>query len=128
MGCGGASRFFPLVHNAPTSECYFDKRLKHAYIMLQTHLFVWTQIPSVRHVDCVPNQISSHWSTSSKSKMENVEVAPLRTLEDFLSNSARFQVPNIKDPEKWANRVTNNLLYYQTNYFVGSLIIFLLVG
>ncbi|GIY80683.1 PRA1 family protein [Caerostris extrusa] len=57
-----------------------------------------------------------------------VEIAPLRSLSDFLLESARFQVPNIKDLDKWSNRVSNNLLYYQTNYFFTSVIVFLVVG
>lgn len=60
--------------------------------------------------------------------MGEVEIAPLRSLDDFLLESARFQIPNWKDPEKWANRVSQNLLYYQTNYFLTSIVVFLLVG
>jgi len=36
-------------------------------------------------------------------------------------------MPDMKNPEKWFNRIVNNLLYYQSNYFVSSLIIFVLV-
>ncbi|XP_037579192.1 PRA1 family protein 3 isoform X4 [Dermacentor silvarum] len=57
-----------------------------------------------------------------------VEVAPLRSLDDFLLESARFQLPNVKDLEKWGNRVVNNLLYYQSNYFVLAILAFLAVG
>ena len=57
-----------------------------------------------------------------------MEVSPLRSLDDFLLESARFQIPNFKDFEKWGNRVINNLLYYQTNYFLLAIIIFVLVG
>ena len=60
--------------------------------------------------------------------MEGVELAPLRPFDDFLLQSARFQIPNVKEPDRWANRVVSNLLYYQTNYFLAALIIFLLVG
>ncbi|ESO95833.1 hypothetical protein LOTGIDRAFT_188561 [Lottia gigantea] len=60
--------------------------------------------------------------------MADVVLAPLRGLEDFLIGSARFQIPNIKDQEKWSNRVLNNLLYYQTNYFLTALILFLIIG
>jgi hypothetical protein len=55
-------------------------------------------------------------------------MAPFRPLEDFMLESARFQAPDLSDLERWANRVINNLLYYQTNYFLISVIIFLLVG
>ncbi|GLG93082.1 hypothetical protein R5R35_002002 [Gryllus longicercus] len=57
-----------------------------------------------------------------------VAISPLRSLDDFLLESARFQVPNFKDLEKWGNRVVNNLLYYQTNYFMLAIVIFLIVG
>lgn len=60
--------------------------------------------------------------------MEKVELAPLRPLDEFLWESARFQVPAINDPERWANRVTSNLLYYQTNYMILAIVIFLIVG
>ncbi|GLV43162.1 Jwa [Carabus blaptoides fortunei] len=61
-------------------------------------------------------------------KVSEFEISPLRSLDDFLLESARFQVPNIKDMDKWGNRVINNLLYYQTNYFLMSVLIFLIVG
>jgi len=60
--------------------------------------------------------------------MDDIKVEPLRTLDDFLLNSARFQVPNFSDLERWARRVKANLVYYQTNYFLMSIIIFLIVG
>ncbi|KAJ8667176.1 hypothetical protein QAD02_008838 [Eretmocerus hayati] len=58
----------------------------------------------------------------------SLELPPLRGLDDFLLDSARFQLPNLRDFDKWGNRVVNNLLYYQTNYFFTSIIIFGLVG
>ncbi|XP_057323610.1 PRA1 family protein 3 isoform X1 [Microplitis mediator] len=65
-----------------------------------------------------------------KSKIGNsgMEIPPLRSLDDFILESARFQIPNLKDLDKWGNRVVNNLLYYQTNYFFMSVVIFLIVG
>ena len=57
-----------------------------------------------------------------------LEIAPLRTLDDFLTDSARFQVPNFRDLDKWGNRVFNNLVYYQTNYFLMAIALFALVG
>ncbi|ENN76891.1 hypothetical protein HUJ04_012451 [Dendroctonus ponderosae] len=64
----------------------------------------------------------------SKKEGLDIEVAPLRQLDDFLLDSARFQIPNFKDLEKWGNRVTSNLLYYQTNYFLLASSIFTIVG
>jgi len=61
-------------------------------------------------------------------RMDRVEFAPMRPLDDFVLQSARFQLPNFKEPARWANRVTNNLLYYQTNYFFTALVVFLIVG
>ena len=67
--------------------------------------------------------------SSSATKTDNgIELSPLRSLDDFLLESARFQVPNLKDFEKWGNRVVQNLLYYQTNYFILGLVIFTIVG
>ncbi|XP_076330433.1 PRA1 family protein 3-like [Tachypleus tridentatus] len=60
--------------------------------------------------------------------MAEVEVAPLRSLDDFLLRTATFQIPNFKNLDKWANRVMNNLLYYQTNYFVMATLVFLVIG
>ncbi|XP_055626551.1 PRA1 family protein 3 [Toxorhynchites rutilus septentrionalis] len=58
----------------------------------------------------------------------NLQLAPLRSVNDFLLESARFQLPNFQDFEKWGNRVVKNLLYYQTNYFLMSAAVFLLIG
>lgn len=54
------------------------------------------------------------------------ELPPLRSLDDFLLGSARFQMPNVQDLDKWGNRVTKNFLYYQTNYFVMAIIVAIL--
>ncbi|XP_055532535.1 PRA1 family protein 3 [Wyeomyia smithii] len=58
----------------------------------------------------------------------SIQLAPLRSVSDFLLESARFQLPNLQDFEKWGNRVVKNLLYYQTNYFLMSVAVFILVG
>ena len=39
----------------------------------------------------------------------------------------RFEVPDTSDTGRWTNRVVNNLIYYQTNYFVSALIVFSLI-
>nr|CAI5823983.1 unnamed protein product [Callosobruchus analis] len=63
-----------------------------------------------------------------KKEQADFQIPPLRSLDEFLLDAARFQIPNFRDVEKWANRVTSNLLYYQTNYFLMAIIIFILVG
>lgn len=70
----------------------------------------------------------SNFLLQTHNRMVDVTFAPLRSLSDFLLESARFQMPNMKDPDKWANRVIHNLYYYQTNYFLTTLIIFLIIG
>lgn len=60
--------------------------------------------------------------------MADVKFAPFRPIEDYLLESARFQPPDFNDPERWANRVMNNLLYYQTNYFFTIVVVHLLIG
>uniref|UniRef100_A0A3Q1G4N6 PRA1 family protein n=1 Tax=Acanthochromis polyacanthus TaxID=80966 RepID=A0A3Q1G4N6_9TELE len=68
-------------------------------------------------------------------KMADVRPPPLRSLDDFVLSSARFAVPDVRDVERWNNRVINNLLYYQSNYllyfrpfqmFVGATVVTLL--
>ena len=36
-------------------------------------------------------------------------------------------MPDTSDTGRWTNRVVNNLIYYQTNYFVSALIVFSLI-
>ncbi|KAM7341229.1 PRA1 family protein Jwa isoform 2-T2 [Cochliomyia hominivorax] len=59
--------------------------------------------------------------------VHNLAFPPLRTLNDFILGSARFQLPNLQDYDKWGNRVVKNLLYYQTNYFLIFLSIYTLM-
>lgn len=60
--------------------------------------------------------------------MAKVELAPLRPWDDFYPGSERFGKPDVKDLAKWNNRVVSNLLYYQTNYLVLAIAVFLIVG
>ncbi|XP_029013347.1 PRA1 family protein 3 [Betta splendens] len=57
-----------------------------------------------------------------------MELAPLRPLDDFFPGADRFAKPEFGDLAKWNNRVISNLLYYQTNYFAVTLVVFLIVG
>lgn len=57
-----------------------------------------------------------------------MELAPLRPWDDFFPGADRFAKPEFGDLTKWNNRVISNLLYYQTNYFVVALVVFLVVG
>uniref|UniRef100_A0A3B5KCU1 PRA1 family protein n=1 Tax=Takifugu rubripes TaxID=31033 RepID=A0A3B5KCU1_TAKRU len=61
-------------------------------------------------------------------QMAKVELTPLRAWDDFFPGWERFAKPDTKDVAKWNNRIVNNLLYYQTNYLVSAVAIFLVVG
>lgn len=60
--------------------------------------------------------------------MVDVQPPPLRSLDDFLLSSARFAAPDLRDLDRWNNRIINNLLYYQSNYFLSAVLLLLLVG
>jgi len=53
-----------------------------------------------------------------------IEVAPLRSLDDFILSQSRFQVPEYQNVDKFRNRIVSNLIYYQTNYALSSIILF----
>ena len=54
-------------------------------------------------------------------------MSPFRSFDDFIVGSARFGMPDLENEKRWNNRILQNLLYYQTNYFVIILSVFLLV-
>ena len=54
---------------------------------------------------------------------QGVKFPAFRGLGDFCSSVSQFRLPALNDGDKWANRVVNNLLYYQTNYFAVLAII-----
>ena len=72
------------------------------------------------------------------------ELAPLRSLDDFILSqsrlnlmhilseinlhpSSRFQVPEYQNVDKFRNRIVSNLIYYQTNYALSSVLLFCLI-
>ncbi|XP_044287070.1 PRA1 family protein 2 isoform X2 [Varanus komodoensis] len=50
--------------------------------------------------------------------MSEVRLPPVRPLDDFLLGSTRLAPPDLRDLQRWHNRVINNLLYYQSNYLL----------
>uniref|UniRef100_A0A8C4NG46 PRA1 family protein n=1 Tax=Eptatretus burgeri TaxID=7764 RepID=A0A8C4NG46_EPTBU len=60
--------------------------------------------------------------------MAELRFAPLRSLADFALGSARFGLPDLKDPVRCNNRIVSNLLYYQSNYLLVVAAVVLLVG
>ncbi|XP_029288436.1 ADP-ribosylation factor-like 6 interacting protein 5a [Cottoperca gobio] len=67
-------------------------------------------------------------SKRSGRQMAKVELTPLRPWDDFFPASERFAKPDGKDLTRWNKRVVSNLLYYQTNYLVLAVVVFLVVG
>lgn len=60
---------------------------------------------------------------------EDLQIAPLRKLDDFvLGKSAKFQLPDIKHLPSLNKRITSNLLYYQSNYFVLTVLLLIVIG
>jgi len=57
--------------------------------------------------------------------MAEIKVESLRSLDDFVLDTARFEVPK---SQSWGRRVKANLIYYQTNYFILFAVLFLLMG
>ncbi|XP_002130853.2 PRA1 family protein 2-like [Ciona intestinalis] len=57
----------------------------------------------------------------------DIQLPPVRSVDDFLIASARFGRPDYQDKERWNNRIVNNLMYYQTNYLIVAFVAFGLV-
>lgn len=53
-----------------------------------------------------------------------IQITPIRFVSDIVGNAENYSIPDFKD---LSNRITNNLLYYQTNYFLFFLTKFLLI-
>jgi hypothetical protein len=56
-----------------------------------------------------------------------MRMTPFRTLNDFILD-ATWNIPNFSDLPRLNNRIVSNLIYYQTNYFIFGIALFLLVG
>ena len=85
----------------------------------------------------------SQVSNSKMNSSSEIELAPLRSLDDFILSksrshfsslsilvsdlASRFQVPDYNNVEKLINRIVSNLIYYQTNYALSTVVIFSLI-
>ena len=56
-----------------------------------------------------------------------VQFAPVRSLHDFITDG-QFTAPTFHDRDRMRNRMVNNLIYYETNYFLSAILILILVG
>ena len=72
---------------------------------------------------------SSNYSTSTEFAIQNdfIKLPKFRSLEDFLYNIDRYEIPNHGNLDRLKNRMMNNLLYYQTNYILTFLISLLFI-
>ena len=68
----------------------------------------------------------SGFSKDTRLKMA-VQFPPFRSLQDFVTD-AQFTAPTFRDRDRMENRMVNNLIYYQTNYFLCAILILILVG
>jgi len=59
---------------------------------------------------------------------DQMQFAPLRQTHDMIGQAENYSVPDFKDLQRLNNRITNNLLYYQTNYFLVFFALFLLIS
>ncbi|GMR48671.1 hypothetical protein PMAYCL1PPCAC_18866 [Pristionchus mayeri] len=55
-----------------------------------------------------------------------VELPNIRPLDDFLVDKARYEAPPFNDLARWNNRIISNLLYYQTNYIIFFIALFVI--
>lgn len=55
---------------------------------------------------------------------EPLKMVPFRNLNDFVLDTKKYSAPQFSDLKRLNNRVTSNLLYYQTNYFALSAAVF----
>jgi len=60
--------------------------------------------------------------------MDRFQVAPVRKLDDFLLETDRFKLPDFSNLSKWNSRVNGNLLYYQTNYMITTIVLFTIIA
>jgi hypothetical protein len=59
---------------------------------------------------------------------DQMQFAPFRPWNDIVGQAENYAIPNFKDLPRVNNRITSNLLYYQTNYFLFLLALVLLIG
>ncbi|THD19165.1 PRA1 family protein 3 [Fasciola hepatica] len=68
---------------------------------------------------------STAYATGSSYLPTNMKTVPLRSFQEFLGGSARFSIPT---DSSWRNRLLANLVYYQSNYFLIAICLFVLFG
>lgn len=59
---------------------------------------------------------------------DQIQFAPFREAKDFFGQAENYSIPDVRDIERLHNRITNNLLYYQTNYMVFFLALFIVIS
>lgn len=59
---------------------------------------------------------------------DQIQFAPFRSYNDIIGQAENYAIPDFRDIVRLSNRITNNLLYYQTNYFMVFLAIFVIIS
>jgi hypothetical protein len=59
---------------------------------------------------------------------DQIQFAPFRTAADFFGQAENYVIPDLRDPQRISNRITNNLLYYQTNYMLFFVVLFVFIS
>lgn len=59
---------------------------------------------------------------------DQIQFAPFREAKDFFGQAENYSIPDVRNLERLSNRITNNLLYYQTNYMVFFVALFVLIS
>ena len=113
------------------SHIFFSLKILSRVLSEETiHVKSTYSIPLGRkkpHIEpSVVNRLSAASQRTRGIKMA-VALPPLRSLQDFVTD-AQFTAPTLHDTDRMENRMINNLVYYQTNYFLSAIIIFILVG
>ena len=126
MNLNLAPVILPPLFFSPTTQYYICSHKRkashsdgsHFYFTVASHLF---------KLDNLGRKLTEKLKSEPRDQ-KAMELAPLRPLDDFILSGARFQIPDVQNEDRWFNRIVHNLLYYQTNYFLASVIIFLLVS
>lgn len=63
--------------------------------------------------------------TTQKTNSKACELAPFRSMSEFVLDGSKYLAPPMSDLKSFNNRVCSNLLYFQTNYIALSVVNFL---
>lgn len=68
--------------------------------------------------------VNTNLSNLTSSAGRNFSIPRPRSLGEFIIYPGRWRLPDLKNMSLLARRVKTNLLYFQTNYLIASLMLF----